>query len=101
MTGVTRRDLITSTALVLVGDRLARAGIIQWELPWIPGTEAIPDRVHPGPWRYFTAAETTTYDQPSSNRRHRDVSARAADLSAIEPCSLKFAVCPTRSPAPP
>ena len=57
MTGIRRRDLITGTALVLVGETLARAEVISGKLPWRPDAGVPPHRVQPGPWKFFTLEE--------------------------------------------
>ena len=57
MTGIRRRDLITGTALVLVGETLARAEVISSKLPWRPDAGVPPHRVQPGPWKFFTLEE--------------------------------------------
>jgi len=57
MTTITRRELITGTALALTAEGVAQGEVIQGDLPWKPGVESAPQAVHPGPWRFFTAAE--------------------------------------------
>jgi gluconate 2-dehydrogenase gamma chain len=52
-----RRDLLTSTAMLIGGAVVARAGTIAGQLPWRPGAGAPPEPVRPGPWVYFTGAE--------------------------------------------
>jgi gluconate 2-dehydrogenase gamma chain len=52
-----RRDLLTGTAVVLVGNRLAGAEVISGKLPWRPDAGVPPTPVKPGPWEYFTPAE--------------------------------------------
>jgi len=52
-----RRDLLTGTAIALVGNRLAGAEVIAGKLPWTPDAGTPPTPVKPGPWEYFTAAE--------------------------------------------
>ena len=52
-----RRDLLTGTAVVLVGNRLAGAEVISGKLPWRPDAGIPPTPVKPGPWEYFTPAE--------------------------------------------
>lgn len=57
MTTITRRELITGTALALTAEGVAQGEVLQGDLPWKPGVESAPQAVHPGPWRFFTAAE--------------------------------------------
>jgi gluconate 2-dehydrogenase gamma chain len=57
MTGIRRRDLLTGTALVLVGEKLASAEIISGKLPWHPDASAAPEPVKPGAWRFFSGVE--------------------------------------------
>jgi gluconate 2-dehydrogenase gamma chain len=55
---LSRRSLLSSTALVLVlGAGSARARTISEGLPWSPGTATPPVPVRPGPWLMFTAEE--------------------------------------------
>ena len=56
---IRRRDLLTGTALVLVGERLASAEVISGSLPWRPDAGAPPEPVTPGPWKFFTNEEAT------------------------------------------
>lgn len=62
MSGVRRRDLLTGTALALVGETAARAGIIAGHLPWQPYAGSPPEPVQPGPWRFLTAEEVLTLE---------------------------------------
>jgi gluconate 2-dehydrogenase gamma chain len=62
MTGLRRRDLLAGTALALVGDTAARAGIIAGHLPWQPDAGSSPPQVAPGPWHFFTAEEAPTIE---------------------------------------
>jgi gluconate 2-dehydrogenase gamma chain len=57
MAGIRRRDLLTGTALVLVGEKLASAEIISGKLPWHPDATAAPEAVKPGPWKFFSGDE--------------------------------------------
>jgi gluconate 2-dehydrogenase gamma chain len=57
MTGIRRRDLLTGTALVLVGKRLAHAETIAGKLPWHADAEAAPEPVKPGSWQFFSPEE--------------------------------------------
>src|SRR6185437_4722969 len=65
MTQITRRELITGTALALTAESLAHSelahgDVIEGGLPWKPGLESTPQEAHPGPWRFFTSAERAT-----------------------------------------
>jgi len=57
MTNFRRRDLLTGTAFALVGEKMARAGVVAGSLPWEPNVGSPPKPVQPGPWVFFTAAE--------------------------------------------
>ena len=57
---IRRRDLLTGTALVLVGERLASAEVISGSLPWRPDAGAPPEAVTPGPPRPHHPAKLTT-----------------------------------------
>ena len=57
MTGIRRRDLLTGTAVTLVGGTLARAEVITGKLPWHADQGAPPQKAQPGGWKFFTAAE--------------------------------------------
>ena len=58
MTGsIRRRDLLTGTALLLLGGSQARSRIISGELPWRPTEESRPEPVNPGPWSFFSPRE--------------------------------------------
>lgn len=57
MTGIRRRDLLTGTALVLVGEKLASADVISGRLPWHPDATAAPEAAQAGPWNFFTGDE--------------------------------------------
>jgi gluconate 2-dehydrogenase gamma chain len=52
-----RRNLLTGTALFLLGGFPARADLIKGYLPWTPNAGTPPEPVRPGPWRFFTAQE--------------------------------------------
>src|SRR6185437_8274048 len=62
MTTITRRELITGTALALTAEGVAQGEVILGDLPWKPGVESPPQAAHPGPWRFFTAAEGSATD---------------------------------------
>jgi len=57
-----RRDLLTGTALALVGDRLAGAEALSAKIPWQPDAGTPPTPVKPGPWEFFTAQEAATVE---------------------------------------
>ena len=57
MTGIRRRDLLTGTALVLVGEKLAGAEIISGKLPWHADETAAPEPAKAGPWKFFSGDE--------------------------------------------
>lgn len=57
MTGIRRRDLLTGTALLVAGGKLAHAELISGHLPWHPGAAAAPQTAKPGPWAFFAEAE--------------------------------------------
>ena len=57
-----RRDLLTGTALVLVGDRLAGAEALTAKIPWRPDAGTPPTPVKPGPWEYFTPQEAAAVE---------------------------------------
>ena len=57
-----RRDLLTGTALVLVGDRLAGAEALTAKIPWQPDASTPPTPVKPGPWEFFTGQEAATVE---------------------------------------
>ena len=62
MTGIRRRDLLTGTALVLAGEKLARAELITGKLPWRPDAGSPPSPVQFSGWKYFTAPEAATVE---------------------------------------
>jgi gluconate 2-dehydrogenase gamma chain len=57
-----RRDLLTGTALALVGERLTHAEMLSGKLPWRPDAGTPPTAVKPGPWEFFTAEEVATVE---------------------------------------
>ena len=57
-----RRDLLTGTALVLVGERLAQAEVLTGRLPWHTDAGTPPTPVKPGPWEFFTPEEVATVE---------------------------------------
>jgi gluconate 2-dehydrogenase gamma chain len=56
MTNFRRRDLLTGTALVLVGGSVARGSVVSGRLPWAPDSSPA-DPVEPGQWLFFTPSE--------------------------------------------
>ncbi len=62
MTNLRRRDLLTGTAVALLGQTVARAGMVTGHLPWEPNAGSPPQPVPAGPWIFFTAAEATAVE---------------------------------------
>jgi gluconate 2-dehydrogenase gamma chain len=54
---VSRRQLLTGTALLLVTASAARAETILSELPWAPNAGTPPTPVKAGPWQFFSVEE--------------------------------------------
>jgi gluconate 2-dehydrogenase gamma chain len=52
-----RRDLLATTACLLLGAVSAKAAILHERLPWLPNTADPPQRATPGPWLFFNGAE--------------------------------------------
>jgi gluconate 2-dehydrogenase gamma chain len=59
---IRRRDLLTGTALVLVGDRLAGAEALTSKIPWRPDAGTPPTPFKPGPWEFFTPPEAAAVE---------------------------------------
>jgi gluconate 2-dehydrogenase gamma chain len=57
-----RRDLLTTTASLLLLQRASHAGIIKGMLPWRPGAGEPPERIVEGGWKFFTAAEASAVE---------------------------------------
>jgi hypothetical protein len=57
MTDLRRRDLLVGTALVIVGEKVARGSIISGHLPWAPVAESHPAPPTADSWLFFTNAE--------------------------------------------
>lgn len=55
--GLSRRELLTGSALLLVGASASRADTIVGHLPWVPNAGEPPSPATAGPWLFFTAAE--------------------------------------------
>jgi gluconate 2-dehydrogenase gamma chain len=62
MSGIRRRDVLTGAALAFAGGAVARAGVIEGELPWRPDDASPPPRIEPGPWQFFTPEEIPTIE---------------------------------------
>ena len=62
MTGIRRRDLLTGTALVLVGEKLASAEVISGKFPWHPDETAAPEAAKAGPWKFFKGDEAAVIE---------------------------------------
>jgi len=56
MTNLRRRELLTGTALVLVGGSVARGRMIGATLPWQPDTDSVATAPAEA-WQFFTAGE--------------------------------------------
>lgn len=52
-----RRDLLATTAYLLLSAAAAKASIIHGHLPWQPNAGDPPEPVKPGPWLYFSGDE--------------------------------------------
>ncbi len=57
-----RRDLLASTAVLLLSVSFSKAGIVSGQLPWRPYAGDPPVPVKPGPWLFFTGAEGRTVE---------------------------------------
>jgi gluconate 2-dehydrogenase gamma chain len=62
MPGLRRRELLTTTAYLLLLQGTAPAEVIRGALPWRPGAGAPPARALLGPWLFFTDAEAATVE---------------------------------------
>jgi gluconate 2-dehydrogenase gamma chain len=62
MTDLRRRDLLVGTALVIVGEKVARGGIVSGRLPWAPIAESHPALPTSHGWLFFTNAEAATVE---------------------------------------
>src|SRR5690242_87618 len=62
MPGLRRRELLATTASLMLLQTAARAEIIRGVLPWRPNAGAPPDRVLPGPWVFFTGPEAAAVE---------------------------------------
>jgi gluconate 2-dehydrogenase gamma chain len=56
-TSVSRRELLTGTALIFMGASVGHADILMGQLPWAPDAGDPPLAMQPGRWLFFTAAE--------------------------------------------
>jgi len=59
---IRRRDLLTGTAVALVGERLAKADVISGKLPWHPDAGSPPQLVRAGRWEFFTGEEVAAVE---------------------------------------
>ncbi len=59
---ISRRELLTSTALALFLSATTKARVITGGLPWRPDAGAPPEPVKPGPWKFFTPEEGATVE---------------------------------------
>ena len=59
---IRRRDLLTGTAVALVGGTLAQADVVTGKLPWHPDAGEPPQPVEPGGWKFFTPAEVAAVE---------------------------------------
>jgi len=62
MSIIRRRDLITGSALLLVGSKLTESKVIAEHLPWHPDAGAPPQRVESNGWLFFRTAEAATVE---------------------------------------
>lgn len=62
MTSLSRRDVLAATALVIVSETVARAGVVSGHLPWHPGAGTPPEAVQPGPWQFFIPPEAAVVE---------------------------------------
>jgi gluconate 2-dehydrogenase gamma chain len=61
-TQLSRREILTGSALLLVGASASRAEIISGHLPWAPNAGNPPLPATAGPWLFFTATEARTVE---------------------------------------
>ena len=61
-TRLSRREVLTGSALLFVGASASRAEIIMGHLPWAPNAGNPPLPATAGPWLFFTAAEARTVE---------------------------------------
>ncbi|MFZ1905780.1 MAG: gluconate 2-dehydrogenase subunit 3 family protein [Steroidobacteraceae bacterium] len=59
---IRRRDLLTGTAVALVGGTLAQADVVTGKLPWHPDAGEPPQPVEPSGWKFFTPAEVAAVE---------------------------------------
>src|SRR5262245_34166811 len=61
--GVSRRELLLTTAITLIFSTTAASALdVKGGLPWAPNAGSPPTPVRPGPWVYFTADEGTAIE---------------------------------------
>ena len=61
-TQLSRREVLTGSALLLVGASASRAEIITGHLPWAPNAGNPPLPAAAGPWLFFSGAEARTVE---------------------------------------
>ena len=59
---LSRREVLTGTALLLAETSVGHASSIVGALPWEPNAASPPTPAKPGPWLFFTAAEGSTVE---------------------------------------
>ena len=62
MKPLSRRELLTGAAALVVGERFASAEVIAGHLPFDPSAAAIPEAVDLSGWRFFSAAEAAVME---------------------------------------
>ena len=62
MIKIHRRQLLATSAFILLDRAVARAGVIHGGLPWYPDAGTPPKPVIPGPWHFFTQDEGRTVE---------------------------------------
>ena len=95
MTNLSRRNLLKGTAIALIGEKVARGGVVAGHLPWEPNAGSPPQAVPEGPWTFFTAAEGAAVEAlVGSHHSAGSANARAARTRAARSSSIG------NSPAP-
>lgn len=59
MSRISRREVLTGAATLMLGDKLASAAVISGQPPFNADTVALPTPVDASGWRYFTPAEVS------------------------------------------
>jgi gluconate 2-dehydrogenase gamma chain len=62
MTSLSRRNLLKGTAIALIGETAARAGVVTGHLPWEPNAGSPPHAAAEGGWIFFTSAEAAAVE---------------------------------------